>query len=282
MRHVLVVILALGAACWLLTHINTQPLAISVSVPPPATPTAPAPARTPLKRLDGAKPETHYLALGMPGLNTGWDAPALTQTVKVLEAIRISSPQDLPGAHSTYGKGFFAKLRYTIQRFHFQTSTNKIASYNAFNGLLPIYGKAFDAGFECDMEIALLIGLSFEVLAGCSEDQNFVRDLSEHRARLSRDLEGNLWEVWGPAIYLDAGGKDPERDVQTLLHLIAYPRTLRPEARVLALSHASLHLPTYARRMRFTGIERTLNKHRKTEQHAEARALYDVLIARVN
>lgn len=283
MRHFLVIVLLLGAACWLFTRIDTKPLENAFSPTAPAVPAKSAPAPAPTSRpLNHDKSEAYYLALGMPDLNAGWDGPALAKIAKVLETIRAADPRDLPGARSAYGKAFFSKLRYTTQRFHLQSSEQKIASINAFTRALPVYGKAMDAGFECDMETALLIGLWFEMVAGFSEDQQFIQDLSLRRPRIARDLDGNLWEYRGTVIYLEGANRDTEHTVHSLLSIVAHPQALSTEARVLALSHISLHLPTLVRRLKFRGVLSTVTGHRDAERDAQVRALYDTLVVRLS
>ncbi len=276
MRSLLVLILLAGGY-WLYDHF------VPPSKAPKSTAQPSASVKTPPRPdfFSEEFPESYYLAWGIPSLNDPWDAAALTNLAKALEAVRSKNVRHLPGAQSAYGKAFFAKLRYTAQRFHLQSSTNKVASYNGFNDLLPVYVKARIEGLRCDMEVALLVGLTFELMAGFSEDQQFVRDLAQQTTRISRDLDGRYWEYRGTVIHSEGSTRQNSREVQTLLHLIADPVALRPEARILALSHASIHLPTIVRRMGLYGIASTLKKHRAAETDPQARAYYDALIDRL-
>lgn len=279
MRAFLVLIVLAGGGYWFFDRLDLEPFRMGPSASGPAASGKPAAQTEPLTE---DLPEAHFRAFGMPDLNTAWDAPALKTICESLDEVCTANPRNLPGARSAYGKAFFSKLRYTVQRFHLQSSTNKVATYNAFNDLLPVYIKARKAGVQCDMEIALLVGLTFEIMTGFSEDQQFVRDISRRSTRISRDLDGNYWEVWGSSIHPLGTPRETEREVQLLLHLMANPDALRPEARILALSHVSLHLPTLVRRMGFTSIRPTLTKLRAAEMNPQARDYYDAMITRLS
>jgi hypothetical protein len=54
-----------------------------------------------------------------------------------------------------------------------------------------------------------------------------------------------------------------------------------PEARVLALSRISLHLPTIINRLSLTTIRATLAANMRTETDAQVREYYNALLLRV-
>lgn len=287
MRVIIILAILLGAGYLWVDHLQ-HPTASSPEVASPVTaspeelaaifPEAQTPPAPPV----ATPTEADYLAWGVPSLNDGWDAPTLKKVCVSLGHIKAKNPSNLPGAQSAYGKAFFSKLRYTVQRFHLLSPGNKVASYNALNGLLPLYIGARKSGVQCDMEMALLIGLHFELLAGFAEDPLFVKSLSQRSHRISRDLDGNILIASSAAIYRDANSWLQAHEIKTLLDLLADPAAFRPEARILGLSHVSLHLPTIARRMELTGIVPTLIKNQANETNAQARAYYATLIARLS
>lgn len=287
MRAIIILAILLGAGYLWVDHLQ-HPTASSPKV---ATPVTASPeelaaifpeAQTPPAPPVATPTEADYLAWGMPSLNDGWDAPTLKKVCVSLGQIKAKNPANLPGSQSAYGKAFFSKLRHTAQRFHLLSPDNKVASGKAFDGLLPLYIGARKSGVQCDMEVALLIGLHFELLAGFAEDPLFVKSLSQRSRRISRDLDGNTLIAQSAALYLDSSPWHQANQIKTLLDLLADPATLRPEARILGLSHVSLHLPTIARRLELTGIVPTLIKNQANETDAQARAYYATLIARLS
>lgn len=287
MRAIIILAILLGVGYLLVDHLQ-HPTASSTVV---ATPMAASPAelaaifpeaQTPSAPSVATPTEADYLAWGVPSLNDGWDAPTLKKICVSLGHIKAKNPANLPGAQSAYGKAFFSKLRHTAQHFHLLSPSNKVASGNAFDGLLPLYIGARKSGVQCDMEMALLIGLHFELLAGFAEDPLFVKSLSQRSHRISRDLDGNTLIASSAVIYRDANSWLQAHEINTLLDLLADPAAFRPEARILGLSHVSLHLPTIARRMELTGIVPTLIKNQANETNAQARAYYATLIARLS
>lgn len=274
MKALLLFSLILSAGYLIITRYKP----LSIEKPVAIKEVAPVATPPPLVELT----ESHYIGLGLPSLTEAWDAEAITRIKRALLHIRSNTPADLPNAGTNYGKAFFGKLRHTVQRFHFLPGDKKHAFYNAFLGLRPIYSTTENTYVRYDREVALLVGLQFELLAGVTEDQHFVAHRSLNKNRISRDLDGNTIVVRGIAIYLEGGTHMLERDVRSLLNVLADPATLRPEARILGLSYVSSHLPAIARHIKASGVIHTLKQHRANEDNAEVKAYYDTIIARLN
>lgn len=279
MRPVLILLAVIAVGYFAFPHLEkllprSRPAAASASARPPSL--VSRPEMLPASDLT----EADYLAWGMPSLNDFWDSRALSRVHEALDKIRAQNIRHLPGANSAYGKAFFGKLRSSVTGFFRLSTTNKVSTYNAFGTLIPVYGAALNAGLQCDMEIALLIGLQFELMTAFMEDQHFISERSRISIRVSRDLEGNIWHHSGKAIFPLESPYSMQQGIEILLDALANQTALRPEARVLGLSYVSRHLPAIVRRMHFSTLDRRLLKNRAVETNEQARAYYDSMLDR--
>lgn len=232
-----------------------------------------------------AEPEADVLAqwhsCGMPSLDANWDAQQLRGVVEALRQLKARSPAHLPDARSAAGKAFFSKLRYTAGRFHLLGSLHKISTYNAFREILPVYAKGPSFGRSRDLEVALLIGLQVELIAGVMQDQAYVKNISDRTTRTSGSLDGGTWIMSGEAISFAGGARGLETDTRELLQTLSNRGAFGPEARKLALSLLVPHLPIIARRADMNDLGPLVQKQRAQETDPEVRAYYDTLLARL-
>ncbi len=225
--------------------------------------------------LSAADYERH----GVPALDGAWDAVALKSLTIALRRVS-SGQQPLPGPDSEYGKAF-GKLRYTAMRFHHLSGENKNPVYNAFIDILPIYIEAHNKGHRCDLEMALLIGLEFELIAGLAEDQLFVKNSRHMRTRTGMDLDRRILIVSPSWIGFSETSGTISETIRERLKMLADPRAFRPEARVLGFNYISLHLPTIVRRVGLINVREQLAEHRAAETNEQARSYYDVMLNRI-
>jgi hypothetical protein len=249
-----------------------------------AQPRAAAPAV--IVKLSAARPvedlkEQIYKDYGMPALDSAWDAAALKQVAAALRNLRQNRPLALPGPDTNYGKAFFNKLLYTTKRFHLLSPENKVTTYNAFTGIFPEFAVAPIDGRPRDRELALLTGMEFELIAGFTEDPSFVKDIRTQKYRSMQDLSGNTIIAKASNIHFIGQAATIAQNVEQRLKMIGDKNLFGPEARVLALSRISLHLPTIINRLSLTTIRATLEANLRTETDAQVREYYNALLLRV-
>ena len=276
MRKTLIAIILLATAgYWLWTNNFVGGRSVHKTEERGGTPTSP----------QGNKPESRYLSVWqscqMPALNDAWDTTKLLSVGSALKQLQANHPNYLPDAQSAAGKAFFSKLCYTVGRFHLLRGQDKIPAYNAFKEFLPIYVKSHTRGRPRDLEIALLIGLQIEMIAGITEDQEFESDLSNRTTRTAGSLDGGIWTMRGSAIGFQGGARGLEKDTHDLLKAIGDQKTLRTDARKLVLGYLGLHLPTIARQTKMSDLRPLVQSLRDRENDAEVRAHYDTLLTRL-
>lgn len=235
------------------------------------------PAPPPAEALN----EAAYASYGMPALHAGWDSKALQQVTIALINIGQNRPRALPGPDTDYGKAFFTKLAQTTKRFHLLSPENKVATYNAFTRIFPAFSIGRSDGRPRDRELALLTGLEFELIAGFSEDPSFIKDVSARKARSMQDLDGNILIATASNIHFIGQTATIAQDVEQRLKMIGDTAAFRPEARALALSRISLHLPTIVRRLGLTHIRPILETNRTKEPDLQVREYYNALLLRI-
>lgn len=214
-----------------------------------------------------------YAGFGLPSLDVGWDATALKKLTFALQLLASAKPHALPTADTDYGKAFFRKLSYTVDRFPLLSSDHKVKTYNAFLPLLPIYAKAHNKGGpRRDLELALLIGLEFKLIVSYTEDHLFVKDLTDVKTRSHVDLDHNLIVARPASIFFRETRESISKSIKESLDMLADAAVFRPEARMLALSHISRHLPAIALRLDLKNMREVLTRLRARETHAQARA----------
>lgn len=244
---------------------------------PNAAPATPAPAAAPAEVLS----EDAYITFGMPPLSSAWDAATLKTVSAALHNINIKRPRAMPGPDTEYGRAFFAKLRYTVGRSHLLSPENKVASYNAFRGIMAEFGGGSTKERPRDREVALLIGLQCELIVGMIEDPEFVKDAQAVKTRTLKDMNGNVTIYTPSYVHFMDSAATMSGDIAANITAIGNGSNYRPEARALALSHLSLHLPKIAQRLDMKNIRPILVQNRNNEPDPTLRAQYDSLILRM-
>lgn len=285
MRTLLLISVLLIAGFFIFRQQSDSP-AEPVQIEPPVVALPPADAAMPIATPSTPRPaddltEAFYAGYGMPALGSGWDATALTQVAATLRKIGQNRPLALPGPGTDYGKAFFTKLLQTTQRFHLLSPENKVATYNAFTGIPPVFSVARIDGRPRDRELALLTGLEFELIAGFAEDPSFVKDPRAQKSRSMQDLSGNTIVARASNIHFIGHTATVAQDVERRLKMIGNPALFGTEARALALSRISQHLPTIVSRLALTNIRPILEANRTTETDAKVREYYNALLMRI-
>ncbi len=229
----------------------------------------------------GGLNESIYTGYGMPALDSAWDAAALRHISTTLGNIGRSNPTALPSPETDYGKAFFNKLIYTTKRFHLLSPENKVATYNAFTGIAPALSSAPAKGRPRDRELALLTGIEFELIAGFTEDPAFVKDPRTQKSRTMQDLSGNTIVAKASTIHFFGTTSMIAQDVERRLKMIGDTATFGADARLLAVSRISPHLPTIVSRLDLTNIRPILETNRAAEPDAQIREYYNTLLLRI-
>lgn len=257
--------------------LEIKPLTVT-QAPGAAAPVIAKPSAPPAGGLN----ESIYTGYGMPALDRAWDAAALRHIATTLGTIGRSNPTALPSPETDYGRAFFNKLIYTTKRFHLLSPENKVATYNAFTGIAPAFSSAPAAkGRPRDRELALLTGIEFELIAGFTEDPSFIKDPRTQKSRTMQDLSGNTMVAKASTIHFFGPTSMIAQDVERRLKMIGDTATFGADARLLALSRISPHLPTIVSRLDLTNIRPVLEANRAAEPDAQIREYYNTLLLRI-